>query len=120
MATRYFNRVEETSTTTGTGDITLSGPKTQYVSFSSRYTAGNTNDEFCYCIAGQAGSEWEVGQGYLVSSTILRRTQVHESSNSDQLVSFSSGIKDVFVTIPAQFLNNDNSLDIAFNQIGFI
>lgn len=93
----YFDRVKETSTTTGTGNLTLAGAATGYRSFTSAYA---TNTRFAYCIA--AGSEWEVGQGYLSASTTLVRETVFASSNAGALVNFSAGTKDVFVTLPAR------------------
>jgi hypothetical protein len=97
------DRVKETTTTTGTGTVTLLGASTGYQSFSA---IGNTNTTY-YTIAGQTGSEWEVGIGtYTSSGTTLARTTVIASSNSGSLVSFSAGTKDVFVTYPAEFTAN--------------
>jgi hypothetical protein len=98
MAFVLADRVKETTTTTGTGTVTLAGAATGYQSFSA---IGNGNSTY-YCIAGQTGSEWEVGIGtYTSSGTTLSRDTVLSSSNSGSLVSFSSGTKDVFVTYPA-------------------
>lgn len=97
------DRVKETTTTTGTGTVTLLGASTGYQSFSA---IGNANTTY-YTIAGQTGSEWEVGIGtYTSSGTTLARTTVIASSNSGSLVSFSAGTKDVFVTYPAEFTAN--------------
>jgi hypothetical protein len=97
------DRVKETTTTTGTGTVTLLGASTGYQSFSA---IGNANTTY-YTIAGQTGSEWEVGIGtYTSSGTTLARTTVISSSNSGSLVSFSAGTKDVFVTYPAEFTAN--------------
>jgi hypothetical protein len=99
MAFVVRDRVKETTTTTGTGTVTLLGAVTGYQSFSA---IGNANDTY-YCIAGQTSSEWEVGIGtYTSSGTTLSRTTVLESSNSGSLVSFSAGTKDVFVVYPAE------------------
>jgi hypothetical protein len=92
------DRVRETTTTTGTGTITLAGAFTGFQSFS---VIGNGNTTY-YTIAGQGTNEWEVGIGtYTASGTTLSRDTVLESSNSNSLVSFSAGTKDVFVTYPA-------------------
>ena len=99
MAFVVRDRVKETTTTTGTGTVTLLGAATGYQSFSA---IGNANDTY-YCIAGQSSSEWEVGIGtYTSAGTTLSRTTVIESSNSGNLVSFSAGTKDVFVVYPAE------------------
>lgn len=103
MAFVLADRVKETTTTTGTGTVTLLGASTGFQSFS---TIGNTNTTY-YTIAGQTTSEWEVGIGtYTSSGTTLARTTVISSSNSGSLVNFSAGTKDVFVTYPAEYTAN--------------
>lgn len=98
MALVLADRVRETTTTVGTGTVTLAGAVTGFQSFA---VVGNGNTTY-YTIAGQGTSEWEVGVGtYTLSGTTLARTTVLESSNSGSLVSFSAGTKDVFVTYPA-------------------
>lgn len=52
-----------------------------------------------YVIA--AGTEWEVGRGYLSASTTLVRESVEASSNAGGLVNFSAATKDVFGNISA-------------------
>ena len=103
MAFVLADRVKETTTTTGTGTVTLDGASTGYQSFSA---IGNANTTY-YTIAGQTGSEWEVGIGtYTASGTTLARNTVISSSNAGSLVNFSAGTKDVFVTYPAEFTAN--------------
>lgn len=97
MAIVLKDRVKETTTTTGTGTITLAGAVSGFQSFAA---IGNGNETF-YTIAG--GAQWEVGIGtYTSSGTTLSRDTVLESSNSGSLVNFSAGTKDVFVTYPAE------------------
>jgi allophanate hydrolase subunit 1 len=93
------DRVKETTTSTSTGAVTLAGAATGFQTFSAAIGNGNT----CYyTIAGQTGSEWEVGIGtYSTSGNQLARTTVLASSNAGSLVNFSAGTKDVFVTYPA-------------------
>jgi len=96
MALVLADRVQETTTTTGTGTVTLAGAVSGYQTFAA---VGNGNSTY-YTIAG--GAEWEVGIGtYTSSGTTLSRTTVISSSNSGSLVSFSAGTKNVFVTYPA-------------------
>jgi hypothetical protein len=98
MALVLADRVRETTTTAGTGTVTLAGAVTGFQSFA---VVGNGNITY-YTIAGQGTSEWEVGVGtYTSSGTTLSRDTVLASSNSGSLVSFSAGTKDVFVTYPA-------------------
>ena len=97
MALIVKDRVQETSTTTGTGTITLAGAVTGFQSFS---VIGNANTTY-YAIV--LNSEFEVGIGtYTSSGTTLSRTTVLESSNSGSLVNFSAGTKSVFCTYPAE------------------
>lgn len=99
MALVLKDRVKETTTTTGTGTVTLLGASTGFQSFS---VIGNANTTY-YTIAGQTGSEWEVGIGtYTAAGTLLARTTILESSNGGTAVNFSAGTKDVFVTYPAE------------------
>ena len=102
MALVLADRVKETTTTAGTGTITLNGAATGFQSFA---VIGNGNTTF-YTIAGQTGNEWEVGVGtYTSSGTLLARTTVLSNSAGTQpsALSFSAGTKDVFVTYPAGY-----------------
>jgi len=97
MALVVKDRVQETTTTTGTGTVTLAGAVTGFQSFS---VIGDANTTY-YAIAG--GSEFEVGIGtYTSLGTTLSRTTVLESSNAGALVNFSAGTKSVFCTYPAE------------------
>ncbi len=99
MALVVKDRVRETTTTTGTGTITLGGAATGFQSFS---VIGDGNTTF-YTIQLSNTNEWEVGIGtYTSSGTTLSRDTILESSNSGSAVNFSAGTKDVFVTYPAE------------------
>jgi hypothetical protein len=95
----YKDRVKDTTTTTGTGNLTLSG--TAPTGFQSFNTAFGTGTYFYYVISSSSGSEWEVGRGVLTASTTLVRDKILASSNSDNAVSLSAGTKDVYCTMPA-------------------
>ena len=98
MALVLKDRVKETSSTTGTGTITLNGAVTGFQSFAA---IGNGNTTY-YTISDSSSGSWEVGIGtYTSSGTTLSRTTVLASSNSGSLVNFTSGTKDVFVTYPS-------------------
>jgi hypothetical protein len=108
MALVLADRVKETTTTAGTGTVTLGGASTGFQSFA---VIGNGNTTF-YTIAGQASTEWEVGIGtYASSGTTLARTTVLSNSSGTQpsALSFSAGTKDVFVTYPAEKSVNLNA-----------
>lgn len=100
MALILADRVRETTTTTGTGSVTLAGAYTGFQTFLAGI--GNSNSTY-YTIANVVSGEWEVGIGtYTASGNTLSRTTVLASSNSGSLVVFTSGTKDVFVTQPAE------------------
>ena len=97
MALVVKDRVKETTTTTGTGTITLAGAVTGFQAFS---VIGDGNSTY-YTITD--GTDFEVGIGtYTLSGTTLSRTTILESSNSGSAVNFGAGSKDVFVTYPAE------------------
>ena len=115
MALVLADRVQETTTVTGTGTATLLGAVTGYQSFA---VIGNGNTTY-YTIAGQTGSEWEVGIGtYTSSGTTLARTTILANSSGTQpsALSFSAGTKNVFVTYPSgKSVNQDASGNISNN-----
>lgn len=97
------DRVLESSTSSGTGSFTLTGAQTGYQSFS---VIGNGNTTY-YTIQGKDSSgnltgEWEVGIGTWSTGNTLSRDTVLESSNSNNKVNFSIGLKDVFCDLPAE------------------
>jgi hypothetical protein len=96
MALIVADRVQETTTTTGTGTYTLSGAKDGFQSFGA---VGDGNTTYYACTDG---TDYEVGIGtYTASGTTLARTTIIESSNSDAAVNWGAGSKDIFVTAPA-------------------
>jgi len=98
MALVINDRVKVTSTTTGTGAFALGAAATGFENFTA---IGNSNTTY-YTIFNQGTTEWEVGLGTLDgSSANLTRTTIISSSNSDNVVTFSAGTKDVFCTLPA-------------------
>ncbi len=99
MALVLADRVKETTTTTGTGAVTLAGAVTGFQAFSAG--VGNSNTTY-YTIQDANGTAWEVGLGTLnADSTTLTRTTVYESSNSDAAITLTSGTHTVFCTYPA-------------------
>ena len=96
MALVVKDRVQETTTTTGTGTVTLAGAVTGFQTFAA-IGDGNT----CY-YAITSGNDWEVGLGtYTASGTTLSRDTILESSNSGSAITLS-GTSNVFVTYPAE------------------
>ena len=113
MALVIADRVRETSTTTGTGTLTLDGAVSGFQTFST--AIGNTNT--CYYTIVN-GSEWEVGLGTVAAGT-LARTTVLKSSNAGSAVNFSAGSKDVFATYPGdKAVYKDSAGDVVGLKIG--
>ena len=98
MALALFDRVQETTTTTGTGTITLAGAVSGFQSFA---VVGNGNTCYYTIVDGAA---WEVGIGtYTASGTTLARTTVlSNSSGTTSPITLSAGSKNVFLTYPAE------------------
>lgn len=100
MALVLKDRVKETTTTTGTGAVTLAGASSGFQSFS---VIGDGNVTY-YAIVDSASGAWEVGIGtYTSSGTTLSRDIILESSSGGSVISFGAGTKDVFVTYPGEY-----------------
>lgn len=99
---QFFDRVQETTSSPGTGNVSLAGAVSQYVTFNSTF---GLNNQFYYTIADTSGTNWEVGEGHLSASTTLVRDNVLASSNSGSLVNFSSGTQAVWNDISAMSMN---------------
>jgi hypothetical protein len=98
MALVVKDRVKETSSTGGTGTLTLAGASPGFQSFS---VIGDGNTTY-YAIVDSTNNTWEVGIGtYTASGTTLSRDTVLDSSSGGSAVSFAAISKDVFVTYPA-------------------
>jgi hypothetical protein len=95
MTVLAYDRIKDTTTTTGTGNITLanSPPDSTYFTFGSVFSDGN---ELPYVIInGTTQVEWGVGT-YVASGTQIARTTVLGGSNGTSAVSLTSGTKTVF------------------------
>lgn len=98
MAFVVRDRVQETSSTTGTGTFTLSGAVNGFRTFSSVLSNGDTT---YYCITDSVNNDFEVGLGTYSAGT-LARTTIIESTNAGSAVNFGAGVKEVFITYPAE------------------
>jgi hypothetical protein len=95
MALVLADRVRESTNTTGTGTVTLTGAVTGFASFADQIGNGNTT---YYTITD--GTNWEVGVGTYNTNTLSRDTVLDSSTGSK--INFTAGLKDVFVTLPAE------------------
>ena len=95
------DRVKQTTTTTGTGTIDLSGTETGFETFVAGIGDGV---QTYYAIVHDGTADFEVGTGTVTDAgtDTLSRQSVISSSNSDNLVNFGAGSKTVFCTLPAK------------------
>jgi len=99
VAKQRFNMVSESSSTTGTGNITVTGAKTPGQTFATAGVA--VSDTFKYRAQHDTLNEWEIGLGTMLSSTTFSRSVI-ASSNANALVSFSSGGLTIELVIDAE------------------
>lgn len=99
MALIYADRIKEATTVTGTSTIVLEGAVAGYKAFSAAMT---NNDTCYYSLVDPNTDEWEIGLGTFATGNLLQRTTVISSSNSNNAVTFGTGTKDVFITLPAE------------------
>lgn len=105
MAHITADRVKDTTTTTGTGSLTLANSAP--TGYRTLNAVASTSDTFYYCV--ELGSEWEVGLGTYSGSHVFARTTVLASSNSNAAVNFSAGTKNFFITNPAAIAPSDTA-----------
>jgi len=105
-----INNVQETTSSSGVGDVTLGGSSENGRTFSSQYALNTPID---YFIDNGAG-EFESGVGHLSSSTVLVR-DLPIDGNSSLPVNFSAGDKQVFVGVGLQ---NSTSSSLGFSDVG--
>lgn len=97
MAKVRSDRVKEVSLTQGTVSLVLVGTGTGFVTFATVCSDGDTFD---YAVTNPGTAEWESGVGtYDADNNAVVRTTVYASSNSGNLVNFSAGNKQVFITV---------------------
>lgn len=101
MATPNGDRIFETTTTQGTGAVTLAGAESGYQSFNAA-AGGADITGIPYVISMPAAGVWEVGYGnYVASSNTLQRNTIIDSSNGGAAVNLPAGTKNVHTTVPA-------------------
>ncbi len=129
MALVLKDRVRESSTSSGTGSITLGGAFTGYQTFASAVASGSTVYYTIHNTTAGNDGEWEVGVGTFTSpSTLSRDTVLSSSAGAPTKTNFSgSSILDVFITQPAEqavYINQATSKVEAFgngtNSISFV
>jgi hypothetical protein len=111
MSLIIADRVKETTITSGTGAVTLSGRTFGgFQTFSGAIGDGNTT---YYCIQNE--DQFEIGIGtYTAGSNTLSRDTIFQSSNSDNKISIN-GVGVVFSVVPAdRLIYKDESNSVVF------
>jgi hypothetical protein len=112
MALVVADRVQETTSTTGTSDYVLLGAAAGYQSFGAVLANADTT---YYAITND--TDWEVGIGtYSTTGPTLARTTILASSNGGSAVSWGVGVKNIFISYAASkasFLDANGYLPVA-------
>lgn len=98
------NLVWEQSTSTGTGNKTLSryGGFARVSEAFSTGDAGSANPILFFANKDATSAEWEVVQGYMSDANTFVPGTVIDSSNGGSAVTFTAGLKFVTCDVPAQ------------------
>lgn len=97
---RRFDRVKETTYTTGTGAYLCGGAPVGARTFGSVL---NDQDIFDYGVTEAGGPAWENGIGrYNTATNTITRVHIYDSSNNNQAVNWGSQFKAIFLTVNAQ------------------
>jgi len=102
MAFVIADRVQETTTTSGTGAIALNGTSPGYQTFVSGVGSGNNT---YYSVYDRTSGIWEVGYGVVTAgspNTISRVTVIANSSGTTTPVNLVGNSATVFCTYPAE------------------
>lgn len=112
MALIVADRVHETSTTTGTGALTLAAAVTGYRRFSAVCSVADTAYYLIFAVDsnGNPSGDWECGIATYSSANTLTRTTVQASSNANAAVNFSAGTKYVMLDATAGYLAHLSAL----------
>lgn len=102
----HGDRIKETSTSTGTGNLTTAGAVAGFRTLNSEFSNDTTGAgiPFGYYVTHDTDNSWEAGYGHLSASTTLVRDVVTRSSNADAAVNFASGGLTITATPIAQSL----------------
>lgn len=102
----FFDRVMESSVTTGTGDYSLIGAVPGFQSFAAVADGG----ECYYCATDN--TNWEIGLGtYHAGPKTLTRTTILASSNNGDAISWPENTKLIYQTFPAVLMGSISILD---------
>lgn len=105
MAIKDGDLIRELTTTTGTGNLTLSGAAPgQFTAFSDYLS---TNDQAYYYLHDANNSDWEKGLGTLLSPTSFQRTTVLASTNGGAAISLTTGTHTIICSPTSGYQTGD-------------
>jgi hypothetical protein len=107
------DRAKETTTTTGTGDITTAGAVAQFQTIN---TAIGQNVYCSYVLVDADGVDWETGTGYLSAATTFKRTFVRTSTNGNAAINLSAGTHTIFIDATASYFLNMTGKMLAMSK----
>jgi len=110
MALVLKDRVQEVSTTSGTGTLTLTGAVSGFQTFSTAIGNGNTT---YYTIFDSTAYVWEVGIGTVGAGTLARTTVLANSSGTTSALNLAGNTVFVFCTYPAERSINYDADNVA-------
>jgi hypothetical protein len=110
MAWVWADRVLDTSTTTGTGALAVSG--TSPSGWRTFSTVCSVADTFYYTIHDPVTGAWETGEGtYSALNTVTRTT--FRASSTGAFVSFAANLKNVFLDVVGYWFGTKYATDLA-------
>src|SRR4051812_28297674 len=112
----FGDSIQETSTTSGTGTVTLAGAVSGYTRFQDKFSTGEGNIGYLL----EDGTAWEIGLGTLASTTTLSRDRVLSSSNGNAAITLSGGSTKVSAVVPAQLFTLMFGAATTFNLRNFV
>lgn len=111
MSFALGNRAKETSTTTGTGVLTLAGAAAGFVSLATELArqSGDANGPWRTTYLAFRNTDWEVGTGIVTAgsgggSDTLTRETVSASTNGNAAVNWPAGAKTILIAPAAESL----------------
>ena len=111
MALVLKNRVQENSTTSGTGTLTLSGAVPGFQTFSTAIGNGNTT---FYTLYDNVAQVWEVGIGTVGAGTLARTTVLSNSSGTTSPLTLAGNTISVWCDYPSEkAVNLDASSNVS-------
>ena len=99
MALILKDRVQENSTTSGTGTLTLSGAVPGFQTFSTAIGNGNTT---YYTLYDNVAQVWEVGIGTVGAGTLARTTVLSNSSGNTSPLTLAGNTISVWCDYPSE------------------